>query len=125
MLSYELSPKISFTTDYTFTNELPETGNSFNRHEVLAGPRYEYADKSFIFAQGGVTATDYSNGTNVLNPAWKAGITHTVDTFVAAATAGTSYTDDPLGYFHIHNKLHSILDKEYKAGICDPASAPT
>jgi len=96
-LAYDFSPKIIFTTDYTFTNELPETGNSFYRHEVLAGPRYEYADKSFIFAQGGVTATDYSNGTNTLNPAWKGGITHTVDTFVAAATVGTGYTDDPAG----------------------------
>jgi len=96
-IAYDLSPKVIVTTNYTFTNELPETGNSFYRHEVLAGPRYEYADKSFIFAQGGVTATDYSDGSHALEPAWKAGITHTVDTFVAAATAGTSYTDDPSG----------------------------
>jgi len=96
-IAYDLSPKISVTTNYTFTNELPETGNSFYRHEVLAGPRYEYADKSFIFAQGGVTATDYSDGTHVLDPAWKTGITHSADTLVAAATAGTSYTDDPSG----------------------------
>jgi len=96
-VSYDVSPKIIFTTNYTFTNEIPETGNSFYRHEVLAGPRYEYADKSFIFAQGGVTATDYSNGNHTLDPAWKAGITHSVDTFVAVAAAGTSYTDDPTG----------------------------
>lgn len=96
-LSYDLSSKLIFTTDYTYTHEIPETGNSFNRHEVLAGPRYEYADKSFIFAQGGVTTTDYSNGTDTVNPAWKAGITHTIETFVVAANAGTSYSDDPSG----------------------------
>jgi len=96
-LSYELSPQWSLTTDYTLTYELPKVGNDFLRHEVLAGPRFEYADKSFIFAQGGVTDTDYYNGPHTLNPAWKAGITHTVDTFVAVATAGTSYNDDPSG----------------------------
>lgn len=115
-LSYDLSPKIIFTTDYTFTHEIPETGATFNRHEVLAGPRYEYADKSFIFAQGGVIATTYTNGNNTLNPAWKAGITHTVDTFVAAATGGTSYTDNPDGASTFTTNYALSLTKNIQQG---------
>jgi len=115
-IAYDLSPKTSVTTNYTFTNELPETGNSFYRHEVLAGPRYEYADKSFIFAQGGVTATDYSDGTHVLDPSWKAGITHTIDTFVAAATAGTSYSDDPTGNSTFSTNYSASLTKNMVQG---------
>ena len=114
--SYELSPKISITTDYTFTRELPERGSSFYRHELLAGPRYEYAEKSFIFAQGGFVDTDYDNGAHTHNPSWKAGINYTTDTFVAVATAGTSFADDPLGNSTLTTSYILSLTKNMKQG---------
>jgi hypothetical protein len=116
-LTHEFSPKVSITTDYTLTRELPETGTKFYRHDALVGPRYEYAEKSFIFAQGGVTSSNYDDGTNVFQPAWNAGITHTIDTFAVAANAGTSYTDDPEGNSTYTTTYTLVLTKNIKKGF--------
>lgn len=107
--SYELSPKFSLTGDYSFTREIPVMNSSFSRQEAYLGPRYEYADKSFIFAKGGVIYTKYDIGNNLFNPAWSAGLTHTFETAVAVLSAGKSYSDDPLGA--------SILQTSYSASF--------
>lgn len=114
--NYEISSKFFMTADYTFTRELPRRGSSFNRHEAYVGPRYEYADKSFIFAQGGVIATDYEDQRHSFEPSWRAGITHTLDTFTATATAGTSYSDDPLGDSTFTTNYALSLTKEIQRG---------
>lgn len=114
--SYEFSEKMFITADYTFTREIPERGSNFYRHEVLAGPRYEYADKSYIFAQGGVISSDYDNGLRADNPAWKAGITHSFDTVTALLSAGTSYADDPLGNTTLTTSYNLTLLKHFQRG---------
>jgi len=95
--SYELSPTLSLTGDYSFTRELPVKNVAFYRQEAYLGPRFEYADKSFLFAKGGVISTDYDNGNYVINPSWSAGLTHVLGTITLNLSAGTSYSDDPLG----------------------------
>jgi len=106
--SYEITQKLSLKMDYTFTRQ-ETTGLQLNRHEAFIGPRYEYADKSFIFAEGGANRTYYSNGTRVTNPAWKGGITHSFDTMVATLTTDVKYTDTPQG--------SSLLTKSYSAAL--------
>jgi hypothetical protein len=106
--SYEVTQKLSLNLDYIFTRQETE-GLQFNRHEAFIGPRYEYADKSFIFAQGGANRTYYSNGTLVTNPAWKGGLTHTFDTAVVTLTTDVKYTDTPQG--------SSLLTKSYSASL--------
>jgi len=95
--SYELTPTFSLTGDYNFTREIPVINSSFYRQEAYLGPRFEYADKSFVFAKGGIISTDYDNGTYVLDPSWSAGLTHFFGTTTANLSAGTSYSDDPQG----------------------------
>lgn len=107
--SYELSSTFFLTGDYTFTREIPVKNSSFYRHEVYIGPRYEYSEKSFIYAQGGFIASDYDNGTRLFNPSWNAGLTHTFDTVTVNVFTGTKYTDDPLGA--------SILETSYSASL--------
>lgn len=95
--SYEITSKLFLTGDYTFTREIPLKNSSFYRHEAYVGPRYEYADKSFIYAKGGFIASNYDNGSHQLNPSWNAGITHAFDIIVANVSTGVKYSDDPLG----------------------------
>jgi len=107
--SYEISSKLFLTGDYTFTREVPQRNSSFYRHEAYVGPRYEYADKSFIYAKGGFIASDYDNGPHLFNPSWNAGITHTFDSMVASVSTGVKYSDDPLG--------SSIRETSYNASL--------
>jgi uncharacterized protein (PEP-CTERM system associated) len=118
--SYEISPKLFLTTNYTFTKEYARQGADFNqvsgnqsyagqgfsRHTVSVGPRYEYADKSFIFAQGGVNISDYDSGQRTVDPMWNAGITHTFGSTVATISTAVTYTNDPLG-------LTSLQETDY------------
>ena len=114
--SYELSPTLLLTGDYTFTREIPAGISSFYRHEVSIGPRYEYAEKSFIFARGGFIASDYDNGTHVLNPSWSAGLTHAFDTVTANISTGTKYSDDPLGVSTLETSYSAALTKDLQRG---------
>jgi hypothetical protein len=101
--SYEVTPRFFANMGYTFTKEIPDnetTGvasNSFIRHDTYLGPRYEYADKSFIFAQGGAIITKYDKRPEKISPSWSAGITHTFDTVTANFNTSVTYADDPLG----------------------------
>jgi hypothetical protein len=114
--SYELSAKFFLTGDYTFTREIPLRNSSFYRHEAYIGPRYEYAEKSFIYAQGGVIASNYDNGTHLLDPSWNAGITHTFDTVTANMSTDTKYSNDPLGTATLETSYSAALTKNLKRG---------
>ncbi len=109
--SYAASSNLSFNLEYSFTRQ--ETVNlELNRHDAFLGPRYEYADRSFIFAMGGANHTDYGNGNLKTNPAWRAGITHTFDNTVATLSTDVRYTDTPQG--------SSLLTTLYSASITKP-----
>lgn len=114
--SYELTPQFFLTGDYTFTREIPERGSSYYRHEAFLGPRYEYADKSFVYAQGGFIASDYDTGSHFFNPSWNVGITHTFDTLVANLTTGNRYSDDPLGTSTLEAFYSASLTKQLHSG---------
>lgn len=114
--SYELSPTFFLTGDYTFTRENPVNDRSFYRHEAYLGTRYEYADKSFIYARGGFIASDYDNGTHSLNPSWNAGLTHTFDTVTANLSTGMKYSDDPLGVSTLETSYSTSLTKSLQRG---------
>lgn len=107
--SYEFSPKFFLTADYSFSRE-DASQYGLDRHQPSIGPRYEYADKSFIFAQGGVIITHYdSRHSENVSPAWSAGITHTFDTMTANLATTVQYSDDPLGL--------STLETDYTASF--------
>lgn len=114
--SYELSSRSILTGDYTFTREISTKNSSFYRHEAYIGPRYEYAENSFIHARGGFIATDYDHGPNVLNPSWNAGITHTYGTVTVNVFAGKRYSDDPLGTSTLETSYSASLTKNLPRG---------
>jgi len=112
--SYEYSSKVSFNADYTFVHQNSVT--PYNRHSPSAGARYEYADKCFLFAQGGYTWVDYRDAPDFNKPFWNAGITHTLNTLAVTFTTGVQYPEDPLSGFTRQTEYNLALNKTYERG---------
>jgi uncharacterized protein (PEP-CTERM system associated) len=112
-----MTPKFFATAGYTFTKEESGTaGDSLSRHQAFVGPRYEYADKSFIFAQGGVILTKYSTGQGTTDPFWSAGITHTFQTVTASLNSSEAYSEDPLGVATLEMSYGASITKNFTRG---------
>lgn len=114
-LSYEITPRLSATGGYNFTRE-ESAGDGFRQHQGFGGFRYEYADKSFLFAQGGNTWTRYSSGNRTTNPFWSAGATHVFDTFTATLKTGVKYNEDPLQNIKQESFVKGDLEKRLRNG---------
>ena len=113
--TYEVSPKLNITGGYSFTRDIAEA-NDYNKHDAYTGFRYEYADVSFIFGQGGGTWIKYSNGTTFVVPFWNAGIKHQFDSFVASANASVKYYEDPLRRTTQETSYSGAIDRDFKRG---------
>ncbi|CAH2031359.1 TIGR03016 family PEP-CTERM system-associated outer membrane protein [Trichlorobacter ammonificans] len=116
-LTHALSQGLELTAGYTFTRELANNDN-FNQHLAFGGFRYEYAEKSFLFAQGGNSWTRYDHSDQRLSSAfWNAGITHQVDTVTATVTTGKHYVEDPLRNIVQETFVTGTLEKRFKNGL--------
>ena len=114
-ITYELSRKWSLTADYTFTRELVVIDN-FSQHQSLAGFRYEYADKSFLFAQAGKTWIEYDNGQPFNNVLWNAGLTHIFDTVTATIITGVKYDENPSSNIVQESFVNGTVEKRFQRG---------
>ena len=115
--SYEMTPRFFATAGYSYTKELSETpGNGLTTQQAYIGPRYEYADKSFLFAQGGAIITRYSTGPQTVQPYWNTGLTHTFDTAVANLLSSLAYTEDPTGAATLTTTYGANLTKNFQRG---------
>ncbi|MBT1070860.1 TIGR03016 family PEP-CTERM system-associated outer membrane protein [Pelotalea chapellei] len=103
---HELSARWSLTAEYTFTRELSKL-EDFNQHQAAGGFRYEYLEKSYLFAQMGHTWTNYDSGRRLNGLFWDAGATHDFGNVAATVTTGVRYDDDP---------LHNISQETFVAG---------
>lgn len=114
-MTYELSKRWFLTADYTFTRELASIDN-LSQHLVLGGLRYEYADKSFVFAQVGSAWTRYDSGQSLNNIIWNAGLTHVFDTVTGTVTTGVRYDEDPLRNIMQESFVTGSLEKRLNRG---------
>lgn len=115
--SYEVTPKFFTTAGYIYSREESGTvGDNLSRHQAFLGPRYEYADKSFIFAHGGAFITKHSTGRETTKPFWNAGITHNFDTVTATLTSSSTYSEDPLGVATLEMAYAASIAKNFKRG---------
>lgn len=113
--SYELSQRWTLKAGYSFTRELSDFGN-LSQHQGFGGFRYEYADKSFLFAEGGNTWTFFDAGNRLNNAYWNAGLTHTFDTIIATVSTGVRYDQDPLGNIVKDTFASGDVEKHLKNG---------
>lgn len=112
--SYEYSSKLTLNADYLFIRQ--DSVNPYYRNTPSVGARYEYADKCFVFGNGGYTWVDYRNSPDSNKPYWNAGISHTFDTFTVTATAGVQYPEDPLTGLTRETNYTLALDKPLTRG---------
>lgn len=122
--SYEITPKLFATLGYTFTRE-DSARYGFYRHVLYVGPRYEYAEKSFLFAQGGATLTEYDDRPGSVNPTWNAGITHSFDTVTVTLSTGVNYADDPFGSSSQETTYTALIQKALSRGAVTLTSSYT
>ncbi|MDD2310080.1 MAG: TIGR03016 family PEP-CTERM system-associated outer membrane protein [Desulfuromonadaceae bacterium] len=113
--AYELSKRWSLTASYTFTRELADIDN-FSQHQALGGFRYEYADKSFLFAQAGNAWTRYDSGQSLNSLNWNAGLTHVFDTVTGTVSTGVRYNEDPLSNVMKESFVSGSIVKRLKRG---------
>jgi hypothetical protein len=114
-IAYELSNRWSLTASYTFTRELADIDN-FSQHQALGGFRYEYADKSFLFAQAGNAWTSYDSGQRLNSLAWNAGLTHVFDTVTCTLITGARYNEDPLRNIMKESFVNGVIERRLDRG---------
>ncbi|MDD2541020.1 MAG: TIGR03016 family PEP-CTERM system-associated outer membrane protein [Desulfuromonadaceae bacterium] len=114
-IACELSKRFSLTAGYTFTKEVADIGN-YTQHQALGGFRYEYADKSFLFAQAGNAWTHYDSGQRLSNIIWNAGFTHAFDIVTVTVSTGVKYDEDPLRNIVKESFVTGIIDKSLNRG---------
>jgi len=112
--TYELSPKLNLTANYTYTHE--NSIQAYNRHEPNVGFRYEYKERSSIFGQGGYTWFNSRNGNASNDPFWNAGITHSFDHFLVSLTSGVQYPVDPVSGVTRETDYSLAVTKELSRG---------
>lgn len=114
-MAYELSRQLSLTASYLFIRQLADIDN-FSQHQALGGFRFEYSDKSFLFAKAGNIWTRYDSGPRLKSLAWDAGITHVFDTVTATALTGVRYNEDPLRNIMKDSFVSGTIEKRFNRG---------
>lgn len=114
-VTHEFSPKASVAAGYSFTHRDTDI-NDFDKHDAYAGGRYEYAEKSFIFAQVGYSWLRYSTASSFSHIFWNAGITHDFDGAVASLKTSVDYTEDPLRNTTQETSYVADISKKYARG---------
>jgi hypothetical protein len=114
-LNHEVTAKLAFSADYGFTR-LESRPTQYNKHDISAGFRYVYAEKSFIFGQIGNSWQQFNNNVNTSYVFWNAGVTH--DFLFAVATVETKVqtATDPLAVSTKESSYSGKLEKTLQRG---------
>jgi hypothetical protein len=114
-LNYELTSKLNLTTQYGFTR-LESTPTSYNKHDISAGFRFEYSDKSFLFGSVGNGWQHFDQGRATDYLFWKAGLTYDAGIAVATLESSSQSTEDPLAVSTKEIVYSAKLDKTLQRG---------
>jgi hypothetical protein len=115
-LSYEVTSKFTLSTIYGFKHvqSLPA---QFNKNDITAGFRYEYADKSFVFGYIGNSWMQINNGSNTSYLFWNAGVTHDFSYVVVTVESKVQSVADPLAIFTKETIYIGKLEKKLQRGM--------
>lgn len=115
-ITHALSSKLNISSGYTFTR-LESSPSQYNKHDVNAGFRYEYADKSFLFGQIGNSWQSFNSGINVSYLFWNAGLTHDFRYVVATLETKVANTEDPLAVSTRETSYSGKLERTFERGL--------
>lgn len=94
-VSVHLTEKLSLISGYSFTRGISDIYD-YDQHQAFGGCRYDYAEKSYVFGQGGYTWTSFNNRDEFNTRFWNGGFVHTFDNVIATIITGVKYDEDPL-----------------------------
>lgn len=114
--AYELTQKLSLLANYTFTHQESADKRRYDKHEGTGGFRYTYAEKSFLFANGGYTWQFYPDRTASRYVIWNAGLTHDFTWLVATLEARRQTTEDPLATSTRETTYQAKLVRPFERG---------
>lgn len=112
--TYELSPKLNLTANYTYTHE--NSVNPYDRHNPYIGFRYEFKERSFFFGQGGYIWFNSKNGVATNDPFWNVGLTHAFERFSVTLATGVQYPIDPQSGVTRETDYSLAVNKELSRG---------
>jgi hypothetical protein len=92
---HQIAERVSFIAGYSFTHTDSELSR-YQRHDLSAGLRLQYSERSHLFGSAGASWLDFSNAPGSRNPFWSVGASHDFGLLVASLESRVQYTDDPL-----------------------------
>lgn len=100
-LQHELSERVMMTGTVSFLyTKASNTGTRgelrYNQALVMAGPKYEYQDRSTAWGKVGVSRIDQYDGNIATRFAWDAGVTHAMPATTYTIHTSRSWVDDPI-----------------------------
>lgn len=114
--SHEFSPKFSLSTGYGFTY-LESQPTRYTKHDLYGGLRYEYADRSFVFARAGNSWQQFRHDGNKDYVFWNAGITHDAGFAVATIETKVQTSIDPLSATTKETSYSGRIEKTLPRGM--------
>lgn len=114
--AYELTEKLSLLTNYTFTHQESADRRRYDKHDATTGFRYAYAEKSFLYANGGYTWQFYPDRSASRYLVWSGGLTHDFTWFVATLEVKRQNTEDPLTTSTRETTYQAKLERSFERG---------
>jgi len=107
---YEVSPMVTLNAHYKYTNADTDLVD-YDKHDIGFGPRYEYAEESFIFFTIGNSWLDLKGVDSSSRIFYDAGVTHKFPTYTVSLVSALDYVEDPAGDLIRVNSYELSLDK--------------
>lgn len=93
--NHDPTARLNLNLGYAWARSMTEQLD-YDQHDLHAGFRYEYLEKSFLFGGVGNSWQAPSVGSNVSSPFWNAGISRDFGHLSATLETRVEYTEDPL-----------------------------
>lgn len=113
---YEMTSKFNLLANYIYTNQKSEDNQRFDKHDASGGFKYTYAEKSYLYANGGYTWQFYKDMGASRYLFWNAGVVHDFSLFVATLETRRQNAEDPLSTSSRETSYVAKLDRAFERG---------
>ena len=107
----ELSSNMTFSTGIRYTRDKNKV-DDYYKTDVYAGPRYTYAQNSYIYCLLGETWVDFTRFPQVKHLLWDIGFFHRYSTMTLAVETKTDTVPDPTRIWTRVDQLEATLTRE-------------
>ena len=114
----EASPRLTLSMNLKHTSD-DNRVDKYRKNDLALGPRYEYAENSFLWFFLGGSQIAFEQSGNARQFTWDAGITHRRPTYSLTIETALNYVDDPLRVLLREDRYTATLKSE-----ADLASMP-